>query len=123
MATCLDVAGAEYPAEYGGHRITPLEGRPLTPIFDTGSRTGHEAIFWEHEGNCAVRQGKWKLVSRWRKEGRRWELYDMEEDRSEMNDLAAKEPAKTAELVKLYEAWAARANVVPWRSWEKKKTG
>ncbi len=123
MATCLDVAGGEYPNEYNGHRITPLEGRPLTPIFDTGSRSGHEAIFWEHEGNCAVRQGKWKLVSRWRKDGRRWELYDMEADRSEMNDLARKEPEKTAELVKLYQAWAARSNVVPWRSWEKKKTG
>ena len=48
-----------------------------------------DALYWEHEGNRAVRDGKWKLVSR---HPDRWELYDMEADRSELNDLAAREP-------------------------------
>lgn len=51
-----------------------------------------------------MRLGKWKLVSRWRRGSRRWELYDMEENRTGTNDRAAKEPRKTAELVNLYDA-------------------
>ena len=65
MATCVDVAGAEYPEEFEGNAITPLEGKSLLPVFEGKTRAGHEAIFWEHEGNRAVRQGKWKLVSRY----------------------------------------------------------
>lgn len=120
MATSVDVAGAEYPSTYNGNQITPLEGRPLTPIFDGNQREGHEGIYWEHEGNRAVRQGKWKLVSRYEKQtGGTWELYDMEADRTEMNNLAGENPDKTAELVRMYEAWAERAQVAPWRSWVK----
>ncbi len=127
MATCLDVAGAEYPKTYNGKPITPLEGKSLRPIFEGKTRKGHDAIFWEHEGNRAVRQGKWKLVSR--HPGRRakhpgpWELYDIEADRTELNDLAKKQPEKVRELVALYDAWAKRAGVQPWpvRRLRKKK--
>jgi arylsulfatase len=121
MATCADVAGARYPAEYVGHEIIPLEGRSLAPIFDGAEREPHPAIFWEHEGNRAVRQGRWKLVSRWAapSEGP-WELYDLETDRTETNDLAGKDPARVTAMSRVYEEWARRAGVVPWRSWEKK---
>jgi arylsulfatase len=119
MATCLDVAGAEYPAAFNGNDITALEGKTLTPIFDGGERDGHEAIYWEHEGNRAVRQGQWKLVSRYEHEtGGEWELYDLDADRTETHDLVDEQPAKAAELVGLYEQWAERSLVVLWRSWE-----
>ncbi len=118
MATCVDAGGAEYPSSHNGNQITPLEGKSLTPAFDSGAREGHEAIYWEHEGNRAVRQGKWKLVSRWNQDdGGRWELYDLEADRTEMNNLAGSNAAQAAELEQMYEAWAERANVAPWRSW------
>jgi arylsulfatase len=110
MATCVDVGGARYPETYNGKKITPLEGRSLAPIFDGKTRDPHRAVFWEHAGNRAVRQGKWKLVSRYRD---RWELYDLEADRTEMNDLAAKLPDKAAELERLYGEWAARAGAFP----------
>ena len=55
MVTCLDVARIDYPRTHGGNRIVPLEGKSLLPIFKSGRRKGHEAIFWEHEGNRAVR--------------------------------------------------------------------
>jgi len=68
-------------------------------------------LFWEHEGNRAVRQGKWKLVS---KHPGGWELYDLEADRTELHDLSAANPDKVKELSALYDAWAKRSNVEPW---------
>lgn len=68
-------------------------------------------LFWEHEGNRAVRQGKWKLVAR--AQGK-WELYDLEADRTELKDLAAADPARVASLAEFYDAWAKRCQVLPW---------
>jgi arylsulfatase len=110
MATCVDVAGAQYPTEYKGHKITPMEGRSLVPAFNNRP-IEREALYWEHEGNRAVRKGKWKLVSRHPGE---WELYDLEADRTELNNLAGKYPQKVEQLKAMYESWAARCEVRPW---------
>jgi arylsulfatase len=110
MATCVDVSGAQYPGTYNGHEIQPMEGVSLAPTF-AGKSLAERAIYWEHEGNRAVRQGKWKLVS---KHPGGWELYDMENDRTEQHDLAEEHREKVAELKALYEAWAKRCNVRPW---------
>jgi arylsulfatase len=106
MATCLDVGGAKYPAGK-----TPVEGTSLAPAF-AGQPIDREAIYWEHEGNRAVRVGDWKLVAKG-PDGK-WELYDIAKDRVERNDLAAKHPETVKELVGKWEAWAKRAKVVPW---------
>ncbi len=111
MATCVDAAGAEYPRTHKGQAVTPLEGKSLVPIFRDGGKKGHDALFWEHEGNRAVRQGRWKLV---RAHGGPWELYDLEADRTELHDLAGKHPDKVQELTALYEGWATRCGVRPW---------
>jgi arylsulfatase A-like enzyme len=111
MATCVDAAGAEYPKHHKGKAVTPLEGKSLVPIFRDGKRPGHDALFWEHEGNRAVRQGKWKLVSA---HGGSWELYDLRADRTELNNLVDKHPDKAKELEGLYQAWAQRCGVQPW---------
>ena len=68
-------------------------------------------MFWEHEGNRAVRQGQWKLVS---KDLGAWELYDMVADRTELNDLAAKDPARLRRMRDLYDDWAGHNDVLPW---------
>jgi arylsulfatase A-like enzyme len=112
MATCLDLAGASYPDTYKGKQIKPLKGKSLVPIFENKIRDGHEALFWEHEGNRAVRQGKWKLVSAYGKDA--WELYDMEQDRTEINNLSEKHPEKVTELSTLYDQWADQTGVLPW---------
>ena len=117
MATCLDAAGAEYPLQYKSNAITPREGKSLLPVF-AGQSLDREIIFFEHEGNRAVRLGKWKLVSRY---PGKWELYDLQADRTERNDLAAKHPQRVKKMVVLYSTWAARSEVLPWRSWVKKK--
>ena len=67
-------------------------------------------LFWEHEGNAAVRSAGWKLV---RKHGRPWELYAIERDRAEAHDLAAEHPDLAADLAARYDAWADRCGVIP----------
>lgn len=114
MATCVDLAKAQYPTEFNGNRIIPMEGVSLVPLFEGRPLQRKTPLFWEHEGNRAVRDGKWKLVA---KENKPWELYDMEADRTEMNDLAAQHPEIVARLAAAWEAWAARANVLPLGAW------
>jgi arylsulfatase A-like enzyme len=111
MATCLDVAGAKYPAEFNGQPITPLEGRSFTPAF-ANQPIPRDGLYWEHEGNRAVRVGQWKLVAKG--PGGRWELYDLQADRTEMHDLAAQQPDTVKQLAAQWEAWAHRAHVLPW---------
>ncbi len=110
MATALDAAGAAHPASRAGSDSIPVEGVSLLPAFEA-QPLDREAVFWEHEGNRAVRSGKWKLVSRYPGE---WELYDVLADRTEANDLALVEPERAAALAVLWNDWAARTGVVPW---------
>ncbi|HVW01121.1 MAG TPA: hypothetical protein VHB77_12300, partial [Planctomycetaceae bacterium] len=66
----------------------------------------------EHEGNRAVRVGDWKLVAKG--PAARWELYDLRADRTELQDLSQEQPERVKELVAKWEAWAHRAQVLPW---------
>ncbi len=111
MATIVDVTGAAYPREFKGRTIQAMEGVSLRPAFTGGRITRPQSIFFEHEGNRAIRSGRWKLVSRY-PDG--WELYDMTADRVERNDLAAHHPALVDTLAAEWETWAKRANVDPW---------
>jgi arylsulfatase A-like enzyme len=114
LPTALDAAGVTFPAEHDGHDVLPPEGESLVPLVQGDLRWQRErTIFWEHEGNCAVRSpdGKWKLV---RKFPGPWELYDMEADRTELHDLAAAHPERAAEMKRQWEDWAARCGVLPW---------
>ena len=119
MATCVDVAGATYPTEFKGGKIQPMEGTSLAPVF-ANKPIDREAIYWEHEGNRAVRVGNWKLVAKGR--SGTWELYDTAADRSELNDLAADQPQRTQQMAALWQAYAERANVLPWPGGKKPKT-
>jgi arylsulfatase len=110
MATCVEVSGAKYPSKVGDVAITPLEGRSLVPAF-ADRPIEREALYWEHEGNRAVRVGDLKLVA---KHGERWELYDLATDRVERKDLAPERPDKVKELAAKWDAWAKRARVEPW---------
>jgi arylsulfatase len=111
MATCVELAAAKYPQQYQGHKIQPLEGVSLRPAFHGEALARTEPIFWEHEGNRAVRQGKWKIVS---KHNQDWELYDIDADRSEMRDLASENPDRVRDMSQAWAAWAKRVGVQPW---------
>jgi arylsulfatase len=113
LPTCLEAAGASYPKKVRGEMPSPLEGKSLLGVLQGKKRAGHEALYWEHEGNRAVRAGKWKLVSQ---HGKGWELYDLEMDRTEQVDLAARRAEKAKELADKYRRWAKRCGVVPWET-------
>lgn len=117
MATCVDVSGATYPLEHLGQPIKPMEGTSLRPAFAGQDLARGKPLVWEHEGNRAIRDGKWKLVA---KENSPWELYDMEADRSELHDLASSEPARVKALSAAWDAWARRADVLPLGAWRGK---
>jgi arylsulfatase len=111
MATCLDVARASYPPTFEGREITPLEGFSLVPTFEN-ENSGRDALYFEHEGNRAIRVGRWKLVANGAQGA--WALYDLETDRAETNDLAAQHPQRVKNLSDRWEQWARRCNVLPW---------
>jgi arylsulfatase A-like enzyme len=106
MPTCVELAGAAYPQS-----MPPMEGRSLVPAL-AGKPVEGGPLFWEHEGNRAIRAGKWKAVAV--EPAGRWELYDMESDRTEMNDLAARHSEQLKSMVRQWEQWAQRTNTVPW---------
>ena len=112
MATCVDVSGATYPTTYhGGREIYPLEGASLCPTVTSPKKVIHDYIYGEHFNNRYVRHGKWKAV--FDQDGKRWELYNIETDRTEQHDLSAAEPKVLQELVSHWDAWAAVHHIYP----------
>ena len=110
-ATCIEAAGAAYPTEFEGRDITPIEGESFLSIIEGREWSREAPIFWEHEGNRAARLGEWKLVSEY---GLPWELYNMDGDRTELNDLASGDGGRVQQMTRLYEEWAERCQVMPW---------
>lgn len=108
MATCLDAAQAKAPRERLGRAVPQLEGESFLPLLQGRDWSRERPIFWEHEGNRAVRHGMWKLVS---ERGGPWELYNMENDRTELNDVADQEKARVKRMIRWYEDWAAHCEV------------
>jgi len=106
MPTLLELAESEYPSEYQGKAILPVEGESLVPIFQGRQRVGHKSLSWELFGNRAIRQGDWKLT--WGASEKKWELYDLSTDRSETDNLAAKHPQRVSAMSRDWEAWRKR---------------
>jgi len=102
MATCLDLAGAKHPQDFAGKATVPLEGISLRPALAGQPIDRRQPIFWEHEGNRAVRDGKWKLVAKGPRG--KWELYDMEADRTEMHDLASTQTDQANHMAAQWDA-------------------
>lgn len=99
MATCVDLAQADYPKQYDGRDITSLQGKSLLPILEGRTREPHDWLYFQFSNNRAIRQGDQKLVS---VRGKPWELYDLSKDRSELNNLVNKQPKLADELEKLW---------------------
>ncbi|MEM7014626.1 MAG: arylsulfatase, partial [Verrucomicrobiota bacterium] len=117
MATCLDLAKGEYPLTYKGNQIKPLVGKSMLPLLQSTANNIHpEPIFWEHEGNGAVRMGPYKLVKKFKVDlPADWELYNLETDRTEMHDLSEKEADRKEKMIVLYDAWERENRILPWQ--------
>lgn len=118
MPTLLELAGATYPPKFNGHELLSLSGKSLVPLFKNQLLTNYPPLFWEHEGNRAVRDSNWKLVSDY---PGKWELYDLQKDPTELHDLSKAEPERVKSLEVLYNEWASRTGVVPWQKLTAKK--
>lgn len=121
MATCVAASGVVYPKELNGRTIKPMEGVSLLPAFAGAPINRGQPIFWEHEANRAVRDGKWKLVAKGQKG--KWELYDIETDRSEMHDLAAEQPDRVKAMADQWQKWAEAGQVLPLGGWNQFEDG
>ena len=118
MATCLDLAKADYPKKINGQDVVPMQGVSLKPVFEGTRIIRAKPLYWEHQGNRAIRMGKWKLVAKGSFGA--WELFDLESDRSELNDLAGLYPNRVTEMSQKWEEWAIESHVKPW-PWKQKK--
>jgi arylsulfatase A-like enzyme len=110
MATCMDVSGGAYPTAHKGQPVLPMEGESIMKAVN-GQKQRSKPLYWEHEGNRAARDGDWKLVSRYPGD---WELFNLNSDRTETNNLAGKDPSRVQKMSNMYDAWARRCGVVPW---------
>ena len=109
MPTLLELANVDYPDRFGGAALKPLSGRSLVPVLRGKSLGARPPLFFDWANrHHAVRDGRWKLVAKDRGE---WELYDVERDRTESNDLKDQFPERRAALQEMWESWARRAGV------------
>lgn len=106
MPTVVELAGGTYPSERNGEAVHPMEGQSLLPAFQGKEYRGEaNPIFWEYQGNHAIRVGEWKLVA---ERSKSWELYHLATDRSETRNLVSQHAERVAEMAERYDAWATR---------------
>ncbi len=103
MATCIDLGEGAYPKEWPGVEVDPLQGKSLAPIFAGKTREAHEFLYFHFSSNRAIRKDNWKLVTH---KASQWELYDINKDGTEMNNLAAKNPEVVEQLSALWHQTA-----------------
>lgn len=111
LPTILQATGSKHLSELGGQAIQPLQGESFLEMLQGKKWSREKPIFFEHEGNSAIRLGNFKLV---RQHNHNWELYDMDADRTELNNLAGSNRPLEIALLKQYQDWASTTGVLDW---------
>ncbi|MEM7032022.1 MAG: arylsulfatase [Chloroflexota bacterium] len=111
LPTIMAATNSPYLTEREGHEVQALDGESFLPLLENRAWSRQQPIYWEHEGNCAIRLGHFKLV---RQFNQPWELYDMNVDRTELNNLIEKNKPMGQRLQQMYEGWAESAGVLDW---------
>ena len=109
MPTVCDLAGATYPQQYNGKAILPMEGQSLLPVINNDKIIPHKPVCWALNGHKAILADDYKLEAV--SEDAPWELYNIKNDRSELNDLAKAYPEKVKEMAGLWKSWAKKVGV------------
>lgn len=109
MPTICDVTGARYPRQFKERAVLPLEGQSLAPQIKNGRTVPRKPVFWSLNGHKAVLSGDYKLEATGLDAS--WELYNLHNDRSELNNLAGSHPETVKRMSKLWEKWAERVGV------------
>ena len=107
--TCADLAGRQWPAEYDGTKVGEAEGKSMRAILEGEESDRHATLYWEWSGNRAIRRGNMKYV--FDKIEKRWSLYDIEKDRTELTDLSSHQPKLASELEAAWNHWAKETGV------------
>ncbi len=107
MPTLVEVSGANYPDEYRGEPMHPMEGVSLLPLFKGDSIDRERPLFYEWSEGRAIQTEKWKMV-RW---GDEWKLYDRQTDRTETTNLAEQYPDIVSQLQTQWREWAGEMGV------------
>lgn len=123
--TLYDVLGVKAPTQYQGIAQLPIHGVSMAYTFDSDAPTKKEIQHFELLGDRAIWYRGWKAVTHHSKgadfEADRWELYHLDTDFAEIEDLAGQHPAKLREMVELWWSEAGKYSVLPLddRDWER----
>jgi arylsulfatase A-like enzyme len=128
MPTILEAAGVTVPTTIDGVEQKPIEGTSLVYTFDDeAAPERHSTQYFEMFGNRAIYKDGWMAsttplrlpwvtaagVAEPNPDDFKWELYNIAEDSSQANDLAAANPEKLKELQEAFEVEAQKYNVYP----------
>ena len=121
--TCLELGETTYPLKEQP-QLKSLDGKSLLPLFGHPEKTLHDYLLFEHLGYRALRKGDYKIVSTYPDQS--WELYNIENDRSELKDLSREKPVKLRKMIKKYDKEAEKAEILDWNLlkgiiWKKNK--
>lgn len=110
--TLLSLANTDYPKTFKGEALIPLMGTNILPlVHGTSKQSLDKTMFFEHQGNQAARIGNWKIV---RTHNQEWELYNLEKDPTELDNLIHKQTAQAEALKTRFNQWAEACGVRPW---------
>ena len=112
LPTIIDLCGGTAPDTYSGRKVNPMNGVSMRSVMGGGTAPIHDKLCWEHYGNCAIRKGDWKLVHKDSFKKDVWELYNIKQDPTELNNLAAGNPKLVEELLADYNQWAKDTKVL-----------
>lgn len=106
MPTLVELGAGEYPKQFNGTELIPLEGKSMVNLLKGKPRQGHSQLCWQWAGNRAIREGDFKLVWDKLNPKKKWQLYDLSSDRCEINDLADQNRQRVERMSNDWFDWA-----------------
>lgn len=119
MATFLDVAEARYPAKYRDETVFALEGESFAEVLFDAPVPASKPMYFQWQKGRAVIDWPWKIVRE--NEQKPWELYNLETDGVELEDLSGSHPDRVFSMADRHEKWLAETTRKPPEPGSKKE--